>query len=242
MKQRFYKNKLVIAGDVIELYEYERPICLGEQRGNAGRNGGGSAPSERDLEYRERTLTNARRTIRRLINANINAWGCKPKFVTLTFAEHITEPKVANYEFKKFRQRLEYVIKDKLKYVCVIEFQKSGRIHYHVIFFNLKYMSVDTLFEIWGNGFVWINAIDNVDNVGAYITKYMSKDNDDERLRSEKCYFSSRGLVKWEEKVVNEKEIAEMKEELSRKKVYENEFDNEYVGKITYSQYNLKRC
>ena len=62
----------------------------------------------------------AKRDLRRLINANIGEFS---KFVTLTFRENITDLKVANYEWKKFKQRLETKIGYKLQYLVVIEFQ-----------------------------------------------------------------------------------------------------------------------
>lgn len=230
------------SGNIVEVYEYENSLVCGEVRNENGRAGMTEVKTDSDRSklYRNQVLTRARRDVRRLINANINAWGQVPKFLTLTFNKHITELEQANYEFKKFRQRLEYELKLKLKYVAVVEFQKNGRIHYHVIFFNLPYVEANYLASIWKNGFIKINAIDHVDNVGAYVTKYMTKDNDDERLKGKKSYFTSRGLKKPIEKYLNdEKEIAKIKEELSHKKIYENTFENEYTGNILYTQYNL---
>ena len=237
--RKFYNVKAVWSGSIVELYEYEKSIVKGETNNRSGRSV--KANEENKARHRKNTLARARRTVRRLINANVGKWGEKPKFLTLTFAENVQDVKKANYEFKKFRQRLEYELKLKLKYVAVVEFTKKGRIHYHVVFFNLPYIQSNVLESIWGNGFIKINAISHVDNVGAYVTKYMTKDNDDERLRGGKSYFSSRGLYKPVERYLNEKEIAKVKDKLSHKKVYENRFDNEYVGNVLYTQYNLKR-
>jgi len=237
---RFYDKKIIVSGNIVEVYEYEKLISIGECKNKNGRNGNEEV-CERENEYRGIVLNRARKDVRRLINANIGAWGEKPKFVTLTFGKHVTEPKIANYEFKKFRQRLEYKLDLKLKYVTVIEFMKNGRVHYHVVFFNLPYIENEKLAEIWGHGFIKINAIEEVDNVGAYVTKYMTKDNDDERLKGEKSYFSSRGLKKPEEKKVNEKEIEDLAVSLSPYKAYEVTFENYYLGKVMYTQYNTKR-
>lgn len=242
--RKFYNKKIVWSGNIVEVYEYDNSLVCGEVRNENGRAGmtvSDSSDSDRSKLYRYQVLTKARRDVRRLINANVDKWGEKPKFVTLTFAENVQDIKQANYEFKKFRQRLEYGLELKLKYVCVIEFQKRGAIHYHVVFFNLPYVEFNYLSDIWRNGFIKINAIEQVDNVGAYVTKYMTKENDDERLRGEKSYFTSRGLFKPIEKHLNEKEIAKVKDKLSHKKVYENQFKNEYTGNILYTQYNLKK-
>ena len=82
---------------------------------------------------------------------------------------------------------------------------------------NLEYVPVKELAEIWGNGFVKINRIDNVDNVGAYMTKYMTKDNVDERLAERKSYSMSKNLHVPEE-YVEEEEVDEILEWLENVK------------------------
>ena len=235
--RKFYNNKVVYSGDIIEVYEYEKSVVLGETNSRVGRSV--EANEEDKIRHRKNTLDRARKNVRRIINANVKRWGERAKFLTLTFNEHITEIEKANYEFKKFRQRLEYELGIKLKYLAVIEFQKSGRIHYHVVFFNLPFIRANDLASIWGNGFIKINEISHVDNIGAYVTKYMTKDHDDERLKGKKSYFMSRGLYKPIEKYLNEKEIADLKGSLSHKEVYKNVFQNEYMGNILYTQYNM---
>lgn len=79
------------------------------------------------------------------------------------------------------------------KYLAVIEFQERGAIHYHIIC-NLPYVPHKELQELWGNGIVWINCIQNADNVGAYVVKYMTKDTADKRLQNHKGYLCSKGL------------------------------------------------
>jgi hypothetical protein len=193
---------------------------------------------------RGRTLKKSGQAVRRIINANVEAYGEKAKFVTLTFAKNVKENRVANAIFGKFVKRLNYEIfrdkKARLKYLTVIEFQKRGAIHYHVVFFNLPYMPKSKLSEIWGQGFVKINNIDNVDNVGAYVSKYMTKDTDDDRLIGEKSYFCSRGLIKPEE-IIDKEKIERVLSSLPSEKTYVAEFENEYCGKILYCQYNIKK-
>ncbi len=67
---------------------------------------------------------------------------------------------------------------------------------------DFGYIKQRDLEKIWGNGFVWIrnlltaNKGKSVDNVGAYIVKYMNKNNIDKRLMGKKAYFTSRNLVR----------------------------------------------
>lgn len=233
---------MIKSGHVYEILEYEKPVFLGESRNGAGRSVEASESDKK--ETRRKTLSKAKTTVRRLINANIDAWGESPKFITLTFAENVQDIKQANYEFKKFRQRLEYDLKIKLKYVVVMEFQKRGAIHYHAIFFNLPYVPNEHLATVWGQGFVKINNVDKVDNIGAYVTKYMTKqdyeDMKTDRLVGKKSYFTSRGLLKPEETTEREK-IEQLETVLSDYETYSSSFDNDYLGKIIYKQYNLKR-
>ena len=103
--------------------------------------------------------------------------------------------------------------------------------------------------EIWGQGFVYINAIKHVDNVGAYIVKYMTKDNSDLRLQGLKAYLCSRNLKK-PESILNHDFIEFDKSEKRLEKrfnisklnpVYETLFESEVLGSCEYKQYNLKR-
>lgn len=242
INKKIYYKKLIKSGEVYEVLEYERGVFLGETNNKNGRSE--KAGEEETKRHRKETIRKAKQTVRRLINANMNAWGEPPIFLTLTFAENVTDIKKANYEFKKFRERLEYQIQRKLKYVVVIEFQKRGAIHYHAIFFNLPFIKYERLAEIWKNGYIWINEIDNVDNVGAYVTKYMTKEEQDkvreDKLKGKKSYFTSRGLKKPEE-IIDKKKIERIEKALSNAKVFESDFENDHLGKITYKQYNPLR-
>jgi len=108
--------------------------------------------------------------------------------------------------------------------------------------FNLPFIKNHQLREIWGNGFVKINKIDNVTNLGSYVAKYMSKENErDERLWGEKMYFSSRGLEKPIEFTKKEEvQAIEVTLLAGQSLSYLNTFENEHVGTVLYEQYNLK--
>ena len=231
-----YSKKVIVSGDIIEVYEYSVPILEGfDNSRSKGKGRRCKADEAEQMRNRELVLQRARRDIRRLVNCNIGEFS---KFVTLTFRENITDLKVANYEWKKFKQRLETKIGYKLQYLVVIEFQKRGAIHYHILMFNAPYIKNNKLQEIWGNGYVKINRIDNVDNVGAYVCKYITKDNDDDRLAGQKMYFASRGLKKPTE-IRNAERVESLVAVLpSSTCVYKAVFENEY-NTISYKQYNL---
>ena len=239
-----YKRKIVISGNIVEVYEYDKPILQGYTDTKKNSRGRQAIANDENKEInREKVLQRARRDLRRIINTNVGQYGVPAKFVTLTFKDDIEDLKKANREFAKFIQRLKYHFDIDVKYAAVPEVQKERfekygvKVwHYHVIFFNLPYIQSNKLHEIWKNGFIKINRIDRVDNVGAYVCKYMTKDNKD--LAGQKCYFTSRGLRK-------PKEIKESdRESLSTSYpaemlTYENIFINDY-NTILYKQYNIK--
>lgn len=247
-------KKIIQSGDIIEIYEYSEGYLKGykltENEINSRRN---SESDSDDTDSRERSLKRAKRDLRRLINANHGQYGKEftSKFLTLTFKENVQDIKQANYEFQKFIKRLNYKLygtkKANLKYTTVIEFQKRGAIHYHTIIYNMPFTKQKIIEKIWGNGFIKINKIDDVDNVGAYVSEYLGQaekgqghDIEDDRLRGQKSYFSSKGLFKPLE--ITDKKIVEQVAAalLNEKPTYSATYDNEHLGNITYKQYNLK--
>jgi len=235
-------KKIIASGHVIELYEFEKPMFYAF-RGSGGRKKEGGN-MDRAEEYRKQSCYRAREKIRRLCLANFNNHS---KFITLTFADgsvnDVTDIRICNKEFKKLIQRMKYKYDD-IKYIAVIEFQDKnnrGAVHYHMIS-NLPYIPNQELNRLWGNGFVKINDISNVDNVGAYLVKYMLKNVHDERLKGKKAYLASRNLDKPSEFVGNVVDLViEALDLEKKKKVFASSYPSEYLGKITYSEYNLKR-
>lgn len=226
-----YNRRMIISGNVLEKYNYERTIVQGRSKKSIGRANQHKTSNEVKKINRSKTAFRAKTMIRRTANANADTL---TKFFTLTFAKNITDIDIANYEFEKFVKRLKTVFCP-LLYIKVIEFQKRGAIHFHLLC-NLPFIEANKLSQIWGNGFVKINRIDNVDNIGAYLTKYMTKDNIDERLIGKKSYSMSKGLKK-PVTITDEEEIEEIALSLENvTRVYTTAFDSEYLGKVEYTQ------
>lgn len=239
-----YKRKIIISGNIVEVYEYDKPILEGYKDTKKRSKGRQAVASDEDKEVnRDKVLSRARRDLRRLINSNVDMYGVSAKFVTLTFRDDIEDLKKANSEFTKFIKRLKRYFSIDIKYAAVPEVQQErfNRYgvkvwHYHVIFFNLPYIQNKDLSSIWKNGFIKINRIDRVKNVGAYICKYMTKDNKD--LVGQKCYFTSRGLKKPVE-IKEESRVTSLASSLPASLLtYENIFINDY-NTIVYKQYNI---
>jgi len=245
-----YTQKLVISGDFLELYQFQKKIKKGfevtkEQLSPlieyAISDMGCKLIKEKRLlttnwQKSQFSLTRTRRNIRRLINANKTM----SKFLTLTFADNVCDIDFANYEFKKFIERLKYQYPTlDLKYLTVIEFQKRGAVHYHMIL-NTPKIKASKIAELWGNGFIKINQIKKCDNVGAYVSKYLSKEST-ERLFNRKKFFCSRNLEKPVEIVDNFviDNLLEMYKIKDIKPRYETIITNDFVGDVKYYQFKL---
>jgi len=254
-EKKIYQVKYVISGSVIERYTYEKNQFVGfEPKNKNGKNSNGLKSDEN----RGISLGRARKIVMRTINSN----QCLNKFLTLTFEENITDLNYSNNELKKWIKRVNYQVfktkKSEMRYVAVIEFQKRGAVHYHILC-NLPYIDVNSLAETWGHGFIKLNRIkgdkkrfgsDECDNVGAYVCKYMTKDNDDERLKGRKSYLMSQNLDKPQEIYVgiNEKDLLEQVYGLEpfwycklNETNYSSAYTNDFTGTVLYNQFNLKR-
>lgn len=237
----FGYRKVIVSGNVIEVYEMERaPFTGAKSKKRVGEIDEG-IKEDRKEERRKQTARDARNNVRRLALTNFND---NSKFITLTFKENMTDIDEANKIFKKFVRYLRKYI-EKIKYVAVIEFQKRGAIHYHMLC-NIPYIKHSVLLDYWrrsgSDGSVNIQGIKHVDNVGAYITSYMMKNAGDPRLKGKKMYLCSKGLDKPKEYnsysaelIINEY----IKE--GKKVVFTNSYESEHLGQIVYKEYNLKR-
>jgi hypothetical protein len=117
--------------------------------------------------------------LRELINTNVSdAQNCL--WCTNTYKENMTDSNRLYTDFKKFNMRLQsYISKNKLppyEYIVAMEPQGRGAWHAHLLLiFDRKapFIPNDKLSKLWKHGFTRIRALDNIDNVGAYLTAYL---------------------------------------------------------------------
>ena len=185
-----YYKKLIKSGDELELFEYNQVrITFKNKRKLYIKNTGD--------KKREDSLKRSRQAIYRIVKSNCGKHGDNlPIFITLTFKENVTDLRSANFEFKLFIQKLNYNLGIKLKYLCVPEFQKRGAVHYHLVAFNLPFVDLEQFQSLWGHGYTRVETTKKIDNIAAYISKYLSKNTLDKRMYGEKTYFTSRGLIR----------------------------------------------
>lgn len=123
-----------------------------------------------------KTFANARA----VINANVTDVS-KVRWCTLTYAENMTDTKRLYKDFRDFNKRFQYYCKtkgySKPEYIVMMEPQGRGAWHAHLLYIwqdmKAPYISNQEFREMWSHGFVRIKKLDNVDNVGAYLTAYL---------------------------------------------------------------------
>ena len=244
-----YHRKLVISGNYFELYKYEKSLkrdftrkkksLLKHEQLEIDDFIDEESESEKEIKQlikRKDSIIRTRTQIRRIVNSNPDF----SKFYTLTFKDNITDIKIANKHFNKFIMRMNYNYGN-FKYLSIIEFQHRGAVHYHFLC-NLPYIDSKEIKKRWGHGFIKINRIKNVSNLGAYVCKYLQKDMTDKRLFNKKKYFCSKDIERPIE-LFNDRIIASLIEQYDFKNMkpdHESSFENEYTGKVEYKQFKLE--
>lgn len=118
--------------------------------------------------------------MRAVINTNVTDVS-KVRWCTLTYAENMTDTNRLYEDFRTFNMRFQYYCKQqgysKPEYIVMMEPQGRGAWHAHLLYIwqdmKAPYIANDVFAKLWGHGFVRIKKLDDVDNVGAYLTAYL---------------------------------------------------------------------
>ncbi|WP_024405910.1 rolling circle replication-associated protein [Streptococcus suis] len=213
-----YNRKIIRTSSYLEIWEYETPIfssdnteieenrtSLKEKTKRKTFDELTSDEQEERIKRISKTRKNTKWKLQRLIDTNFDD---KTSFLTLTTKENIQDRQYFNILFDKFIKRLNYHIyhskKRLIKYIAVLERQKRGALHAHILLFSFPFVPHKDLLAIWRLGAVRINKLDSLDdssNAGRYVSKYMEKGIGQELLESlgKKAFYSSRNLQKPEE-------------------------------------------
>ena len=231
-----YTQKVIISGKYVEVLKYSKNVWKDYKKIKDLEK----EPQQLDMFEQKRlkgaraksSINRTRTELRRLINSNPQL----NKFLTLTFAENINDIKIGNHIFNQFIKRLVYQYPE-FEYVAVIEFQKRGAIHYHLLC-HLPYTENSTIRKIWRQGHITIRRIKEGDNLGAYLSKYLGKEMD-ERLFGKKKYFRSQNLKQPIELVGYKAEQFIEKYLCSAKLIVEKTFYSDWTGEVKYSSFVL---
>ncbi len=235
-----YNSKIVVSGKHVESYNYTKRVWREfEKKENSNKSHKEpkqlTALEEITLQKQKQqySVNRTRTEIRRLINSNPQI----TKFMTLTFADNITDLKTANYMFNQFIKRMTYKYPN-FEYLAIPEFQKRGAVHYHLLC-KMPFVHFSEIRSIWGHGNIDIKKLQNVDNIGAYVCKYLSKDMFDERTFGKKKFFRSQTLktpieiLGWFAQKFVEKFLSVLTP------TFEKTFESEWVGEVEYKAFAL---
>lgn len=126
-----------------------------------------------------KTVRQSFRNLRAIINTNAQE-PKKMRWITLTYAENMTDTTRLYEDFRRFWQRFKRRKWGKgAEYITVAEPQGRGAWHLHllVLYPNRKrapFIPNAELRECWRFGFVDVKAVKNVDNIGAYLSAYVT--------------------------------------------------------------------
>ena len=114
--------------------------------------------------------------LRAIINTNVVDTNTV-RWCTFTYRENMQDSKRVVKDWGAFWKRFKRRFGNNIDYIIALEPQERGAWHIHaIILFHNKapYISGYELGEIWQQGFCNVQALDNVDNVGAYLTAYLT--------------------------------------------------------------------
>jgi hypothetical protein len=114
--------------------------------------------------------------IRMMINANFEG-GQAELFITLTYAENMTDTERLQRDYKAFTRKLRKKYPT-LELLAVTEPQQRGAWHWHILAKDKTgaqlYIPDSEIRELWGNGITQTKRLHDCDNVGAYLTAYLA--------------------------------------------------------------------
>lgn len=148
-----------------------------------------------ELKYYEHTETRSQsinsikqtmKKLRYLINANFSGQ-TNELWSTLTFRDSniAKQPQEIYKEFNKFIKRLNYKYKEKLDYIAILEphginssvISDWHGFHLHLLLKSSSsslYIPYQEFEEIWRLGMCRIERLKNIDNIGAYLSAYLT--------------------------------------------------------------------
>lgn len=199
-----YSYKIIKCGDYLQVYYYKNP----RERQNVEKLDTntlhrGSVGSREVKHIEDRNIIRTKLNCQRLAKANAKDW---KSFITLTYSENMEDVAKSKKDLEYFFKNIKKVKKD-FKYIAIPEFQKRGAIHFHLLT-NLSLQDNDIItkqknnnkyydVKYWNKGFTSYEDISgDVKKIVGYISKYMTKDNADDRLFNFKRYTASQNLIK----------------------------------------------
>lgn len=268
-----YKRSRV-SGNIIEVRKYEKmntemPITkIDKERYIVNSTGEIKLYQKRDKRSDNLSgLAKSMSDVRSILNENFSG-ATSEVWLTLTYGDNMTDPQRLTKDHIRFFQRVKRAYPEiPLEYVMIVEPQARGAWHTHELWKRtdglVLYIPQKELLQMWRQttgcgGTVTVKRLDKSDNIGAYLTAYLSNmpvvgsDTDSKafikgsrlhlypaRMR---FYRASKG-IKIPEWDTGQKKNADIsaRTPIYRKIVEINDDAGKHVQTIEYLQYNTKR-
>jgi len=246
-KSKFYKYKDL--EDNLHLLDYDKKLILNDNNYSSSLN--------TDNEVLFKNVIRSKIKLQRLAKSNCDSW---KTFITLTFNENITDLSIAYKKFRNFTRSISRIKKD-FKWLCVPEFQKSGRVHYHLVT-NIDLEDQNIIFkqEFEGNiyfhtkqwqknGFDCIESVKDKDGndtkkICGYISKYMSKSYIEDCFFNRNRYYCSQNLNRPREILIdldNEEDLNNYLKLINTcDAIYSNNYKDNFDNLITFIELREK--
>lgn len=164
-------NKVILSGNMVEVFDYERAVnYLSEIEASKLWRG-----SSRVVNFK------------RVVACNLYDWravGSKQNFaifVTLTFRDNdIIDTHTARQSYELFQRKFTKFLMANgvpvVRYSAVQEFTKRGQPHFHILYYNVPYVSdlFNVLKDFWVFGYSLFKLVVD-DGVSGYMAKYLTK-------------------------------------------------------------------
>lgn len=250
---KHFNSKGILLGDYVEIRHYEEVQFFDFSKEDFKVEKHKFEENHKKIRrrYERESMIRAINKSKKMLMANVDQHYDQQKklirsrFVTLTFGEHITDEDKAKKLFHNFNRTLKRhseKLEIRLSYLGVWEHHKNGRIHFHIVYFNLH----ETIkLDLWKYGHIKsdrkiTNNIEDFMKISMYISKtFKSKD------FKHKSFIKSDNLAAGIE-VKNDYRVNAFMKLIRQHKineVYKAEMPklNEYIGDLTIIIYDLRK-
>ncbi len=248
VKFKKYTFKVIKCGDYLQVFRYKETKVIKDKEpldNDKLYHKKSSCRVKDKIEYRN--IMRTKFTCQRLAKANAKEW---KSFITLTYADNMQDIPQAKKDFEYFVTNIKKKKPD-FKYISIIEFQKRGAVHFHLLS-NLslndtniivKQKDNDKYCDVkhWKKGFTSFESVEgDIKKIIGYISKYMTKECDD-RLFNYRRFSSSQNLLKPEVNYIsfrNDKERKWLYNEIKgREGIYTSTYFDKFDNEVYFTEF-----
>lgn len=197
--------------------------------------------ADKDKDNRARSVRRAKAGLRRNSKNFFHNNNGQVRFLTLTFADNVTDRDKALQYFKRFKRRLDRYFPElynEFQYIAVMERQERGAWHFHLLV-NI-YLPAEVWSKLWGVGFIKVNKCRSLKHSVCYMAKYMDKAFNDVNEKGKNRYLCSQGVRVGMVKEYFKVDSLDRLNELIEKMGYKIEF--EFAGNSDYGLFMFYSC